>query len=143
MYCRHADFPAAMNVQSHTHTQLNNTGSLTNLDFRAMADGDDGEERPGLGAAEVAGGVFGGASAVALAPSAVASVGFTSTGILAGSPAATLMSWYGGSVPAYSLCAGLQSLGAVGLGHRPLRGWRCWGRSASEGAPSGRAPCGR
>ena len=30
-----------------------------------------------------------------------------------------------------------------GWRHRLLRGWQCWARSVSEGAPSGRAPCGR
>ncbi|XP_071140046.1 interferon alpha-inducible protein 27-like protein 1 [Mytilus edulis] len=42
-------------------------------------------------------------------------LGFTSTGIAAGSWAAWMMSLYGGSVPAGSLFAILQSTGAAGV----------------------------
>ncbi|ESO87214.1 hypothetical protein LOTGIDRAFT_229342 [Lottia gigantea] len=42
-------------------------------------------------------------------------LGFTSTGIAAGSWAAWIMSLYGGSVPAGSLFALLQSTGAAGI----------------------------
>ena len=50
----------------------------------------------------------------------VSAIGFTSSGIAAGTIAAKLMSWtayfYGGGVPANSLVAILQSIGAKGLG---------------------------
>jgi len=81
---------------------------------RDAADAAAGDAR-----ALVAGGVGGGAVAVALAPAAAASVGFTSAGILAGSPAAAAMSAAavanGGGVASFSAIAGLQSVGAVGL----------------------------
>ncbi|KAJ3126561.1 hypothetical protein HK098_007390 [Nowakowskiella sp. JEL0407] len=58
------------------------------------------------------------ASAVAapiIATGAVAAIGFGEGGIVAGSLAAQIMSLYGGSVPAGSLCAILQSMGAIGM----------------------------
>ncbi|KAH7280016.1 hypothetical protein KP509_37G048300 [Ceratopteris richardii] len=48
-------------------------------------------------------------------PAAIYFAGFTTAGIAAGSLGATLMSTYGGAVPAGSLCAVLQSIGAAGL----------------------------
>lgn len=52
---------------------------------------------------------------MALTPALLASLGFTATGIAAGTLAAKLMSWsallYGGGVPAGGLVAILQSIG--------------------------------
>ncbi|KAH7280011.1 hypothetical protein KP509_37G048000 [Ceratopteris richardii] len=63
--------------------------------------------------------LYGAATAVGMVPvlglAAVSLAGFTATGITAGSPAAMLMSTYGGAVPAGSLCAVLQSIGAAGV----------------------------
>lgn len=50
-----------------------------------------------------------------IATAAIEAAGFTSAGIAAGSWGAGFMSSYGGAVPAGSLCATLQSAGAVGL----------------------------
>ncbi|KAF9905192.1 hypothetical protein BX616_001073, partial [Lobosporangium transversale] len=46
----------------------------------------------------------------------VASLGFSPNGIVAGTPAAGMMSFWGGAVTAGSICAVLQSIGAGGLG---------------------------
>jgi len=59
--------------------------------------------------------VAGAVSGPALTTSGVQALGFQG-GILAGTPATAIMSLYGGSVPAGSCCAVLQSIGAVGLG---------------------------
>jgi hypothetical protein len=59
------------------------------------------------------GGVVGGVVVLPL-------LGFTSSGIVAGSWAASWMSLYGGDVPAGSLFAGLQSTGAAGIPWRSL-----------------------
>lgn len=62
----------------------------------------------------------GGVATVVLTPALLASLGFTATGIAAGSIAAKMMSWsallYGGGVPAGGLVAFLQSIGMSGLG---------------------------
>ena len=50
-----------------------------------------------------------------LTAASITAVGFEIGGILAGSPAALLMSSYGGNVTAGSLCAILQSIGASGM----------------------------
>ena len=50
-----------------------------------------------------------------LATITITAAGFGTGGILAGSPAAALMSSYGGNVTAGSLCAILQSIGASGM----------------------------
>ncbi|XP_071355268.1 interferon alpha-inducible protein 27-like protein 2A [Trachinotus anak] len=61
----------------------------------------------------------GGVVTLALTPAALAAIGFTSTGIAAGSLAAKMMSYYaianGGGVAAGGLVAILQSLGMGGL----------------------------
>ncbi|KAF9173945.1 hypothetical protein BGX21_001910 [Mortierella sp. AD011] len=54
--------------------------------------------------------------APSLFTSAVAAAGFGASGIVAGSPAAAFMASYGGLVSSGSICATLQSIGAVGLG---------------------------
>ncbi|KAG0206511.1 hypothetical protein BGX31_002764, partial [Mortierella sp. GBA43] len=46
----------------------------------------------------------------------VGALGFGAGGIAGGTPAAALMASYGGHVTVGSLCAGLQSIGAAGLG---------------------------
>ncbi|EFJ23313.1 hypothetical protein SELMODRAFT_442876 [Selaginella moellendorffii] len=51
----------------------------------------------------------------AVVSAGIAAAGFAGTGITAGSAAASIMSLYGGAVPAGSLCAILQSVGAAGL----------------------------
>jgi hypothetical protein len=50
-----------------------------------------------------------------LTASIINAAGFGAGGILAGSPAAALMSSYGANVAAGSLCAILQSIGASGM----------------------------
>ena len=71
-----------------------------------------------LGKAEIGGAVIGSTSAVLITPAIVSSLGFTSTGIVGGSVAASMMSSAavasGGGVAAGGLVAGLQSVGAVG-----------------------------
>ncbi|MEQ2207367.1 hypothetical protein XENOCAPTIV_011224 [Xenoophorus captivus] len=61
----------------------------------------------------------GGVATVALTPALLAALGFTTTGIAAGSIAAKMMSWfavfYGGGIPAGGLVATLQSLGKQGF----------------------------
>ncbi|ORZ04805.1 hypothetical protein BCR41DRAFT_389792 [Lobosporangium transversale] len=47
---------------------------------------------------------------------AVGVLGFSTTGIISGSIAAYIMSIYGGTVTAGSVCAVMQSIGAGGLG---------------------------
>ena len=68
----------------------------------------------------VAGGVVGGMGAVIAVEAGVAAVGFTASGIAAGSTAAAMMSTAavanGGAVAAGSTVAVLQSVGAAGLG---------------------------
>ncbi|KAL3832781.1 hypothetical protein ACJMK2_024395 [Sinanodonta woodiana] len=49
-------------------------------------------------------------------PAGVATIGFTTAGILKGSIAAGMMASYGGLVPAGSVVAVMQSVGAAGLG---------------------------
>jgi hypothetical protein len=56
----------------------------------------------------------GAASAPSLAVAGIQGLGFQTAGIITGTPAATLMSSYGGLVPAGSACATLQSIGAAG-----------------------------
>ncbi|XP_029913673.1 interferon alpha-inducible protein 27-like protein 2B [Myripristis murdjan] len=72
-----------------------------------------------IAAATVGGALIGGVGAVVAAPFVLAGIGFTSTGIAAGSLAASMMSSTaiasGGGVAAGSLVAILQSAGAVGL----------------------------
>ncbi|XP_026166364.1 interferon alpha-inducible protein 27-like protein 2A [Mastacembelus armatus] len=72
----------------------------------------------GPGSAALVGGVAA-VGAVVAAPYALAVIGFTKAGILAGSIAAKLMSWAaisnGGGVAAGSLVAFFQSLGAAGV----------------------------
>uniref|UniRef100_A0A3Q2CX94 Uncharacterized protein n=1 Tax=Cyprinodon variegatus TaxID=28743 RepID=A0A3Q2CX94_CYPVA len=62
----------------------------------------------------------GGVATVVVTPALLATLGFTSTGIAAGSLAAKMMSvfavLYGGGVPAGGLIATLQSIGMSGLG---------------------------
>ena len=53
---------------------------------------------------------------VALTGPALGVVGFGADGILKGSYAASIMSWYGGNVAAGSACAVMQSVGAAGVG---------------------------
>jgi hypothetical protein len=93
------------------------------------------------GAALLAGAVGGGAVAVALAPSVAATVGFTGAGILAGSPAAAMMSAAavanGGSVASFSAVAGLQSVGAVGLATSTAAGMAVLGAFAVGGVVLG------
>ncbi|CEP03130.1 hypothetical protein PBRA_009348 [Plasmodiophora brassicae] len=55
------------------------------------------------------------AAGPAIAAACIAAAGFGQGGIVAGSAAAGFMSSYGGAVSAGSLCAVLQSAGAVGL----------------------------
>jgi len=55
------------------------------------------------------------AAAVAAAPVVATALGFGAAGIVAGTPAAWMMSTYGGSVAAGSAVATLQSIGAVGV----------------------------
>lgn len=55
-----------------------------------------------------------GATGVVAGPAAIAVLGFTPTGIVAGSWAAWWMSLYGGKVAAGSLFAALQAVGATG-----------------------------
>ncbi|MED6248760.1 hypothetical protein ATANTOWER_004587, partial [Ataeniobius toweri] len=61
-----------------------------------------------------------GVATVALTPALLAALGFTTTGIAAGSIAAKMMSsfavFYGGGIPAGGLVATLQSIGMTGLG---------------------------
>ncbi|KAI9104669.1 hypothetical protein DFS34DRAFT_589790 [Phlyctochytrium arcticum] len=59
--------------------------------------------------------VVGVVAAPVLATAAISAAGFGAAGIVAGTPAAALMSTYGGAVATGSLCATLQSAGAVGL----------------------------
>ncbi|KAK5606517.1 hypothetical protein CRENBAI_019862 [Crenichthys baileyi] len=67
----------------------------------------------------ITGGAVGAVGPVALAPVVLGAIGFTSTGIAAGSYAASMMSaaavTNGGGVAAGSLVAVLQSAGAAGL----------------------------
>ena len=97
--------------------------------------------QPNSSPALVAGAAGGGAVAVALAPSAVAMYGFTGAGILAGSPAAAMMSTAaaanGGCVASFSLVAGLQSVGAVGLATSTAAGMVVLGAVAVGGAGLG------
>jgi len=71
-------------------------------------------------AAGTVGAAVGGVAAPVVVTSAVSAIGFTSTGIAAGSTAASMMSAAaianGGGVAAGSTVAVLQSVGAVGLG---------------------------
>jgi len=60
--------------------------------------------------------VVGVVAAPVVVSTAVATIGFTSAGIAAGSWATTIMSSYGGYVTTGSACAVLQSVGAAGLG---------------------------
>ncbi|KAK2826235.1 hypothetical protein Q5P01_020449 [Channa striata] len=79
--------------------------------------------------------IAGGGATVVLTPAILAQLGFTATGVAAGSIAAKLMSWiaifYGGGVPAGSVFAFFQSLGAGGLS------WLGSGFLASFGAGFG------
>src|SRR5690242_12797635 len=62
--------------------------------------------------------VFGallGLGVVAVVGAVVGALGFGSGGIMAGSVAASIMSSYSGFVTAGSLCAILQSIGAIGI----------------------------
>lgn len=63
---------------------------------------------------------LGGGAAVVVAPTIITALGFSSTGILAGSIGAAIMSteavFFGGGVPSWGLTAALQSAGAVGMG---------------------------
>ena len=97
--------------------------------------------QPNSSSALVAGAVGGGAVAVALAPSAAATVGFTAAGILAGSPAAAMMSAAaaanGGGVASFSAVAGLQSVGAVGLATSTAAGMAVLGTGAVLGGALG------
>ena len=85
-----------------------------------------------------AGAVVGSAVAVAVLPTSVAAAGFTSAGIVAGSSAAAMMSAAavanGGGVAAWSLVAGLQSVGAVGLATTTAAGMAVVGAAALAGA---------
>jgi len=63
----------------------------------------------------IKGGIAGFVAAPFVVTAGVAALGFTATGIAAGSAAATIMSSYGGAVGAGSMCAVLQSIGAAGL----------------------------
>ena len=93
----------------------------------------------------VAGAVGGGAVAVALVPSAAATMGFTGAGILAGSPAAAMIAAAavanGGGVASFSAVAGLQSVGAVRLATSTAAGMAVLGTFAVGGAALGQAPC--
>ena len=59
--------------------------------------------------------VVGGAVASGAVVVGVAALGFSGSGIVAGSRAAAFMAWHGGLVPAGSVCAMAQSIGAVGM----------------------------
>ena len=54
--------------------------------------------------------------AVVATPVVVGALGFGAAGIAAGTPAAWMMSTYGGYVAAGSTLAALQSIGAAGMG---------------------------
>ena len=56
-----------------------------------------------------------GVGGICVGGGALSLLGFTSTGIAAGSWAATWMASFGGAVPAGSLFASLQSAGAAGI----------------------------
>jgi hypothetical protein len=63
---------------------------------------------------------LGGGAAVVVAPTIITALGFTSSGILAGSMGTVIMSTeallFGGGVPSWGLTAALQSAGAIGMG---------------------------
>lgn len=87
----------------------------------------------GTAARGAAVGVASGAAAVIGANVAVPAAGFTAAGITAGSPAAALMASYGGAVASGSLCATLQSVGAVGLGAAATGGLALGGAAIGVG----------
>ena len=84
------------------------------------------------------GSVTGSTGSLLLAWAAATGLGFTSSGIAAGSIAAGMMSATaianGGGVPAFSLVAGLQSFVAVGLGTSTIAGLTIVASVATAGA---------
>jgi hypothetical protein len=84
------------------------------------------------------GSVTGSAASILLAWATATGIGFTTSGIAAGSIAAGMMSATaianGGGVPALSLVAGLQSFGAVGLGTTTIAGFTIVSSVAVAGA---------
>jgi hypothetical protein len=74
----------------------------------------------GASAAIAATAVVGGCAAPVVATGVISTLGFGTSGIVAGSWGAGFMATYAGLVPAGSLCAFLQSAGAVGLGAGPI-----------------------
>jgi Interferon-induced 6-16 family len=85
------------------------------LSVERSNDDDGGGKGPGLVTSTAAAAGVGGLAATAAAPAVVSTLGFSSTGIAAGSTAASLMSAGGGATSAGSLVAICQSLGAVGV----------------------------
>eukprot|EP00557_Chaetoceros_sp_GSL56_P006818 CAMPEP_0176496906 /NCGR_PEP_ID=MMETSP0200_2-20121128/11438_1 /TAXON_ID=947934 /ORGANISM="Chaetoceros sp., Strain GSL56" /LENGTH=210 /DNA_ID=CAMNT_0017894879 /DNA_START=30 /DNA_END=659 /DNA_ORIENTATION=+ len=81
---------------------------------------DGGVERHASDGHTAAAAVIGGTAAIAVAPTVITTLGFTSSGIVGGSIAAAIMSseaiLLGGGVPSWGLTATLQSAGAVGIG---------------------------
>ncbi|KAF9988525.1 hypothetical protein BGZ65_000595 [Modicella reniformis] len=85
-------------------------------------------------------GVIGGVTAYFAILGIVTALGFTAAGIVAGTPAAAFMASYGGVVTAGSLCAILQSFGALGVTLTGIFGAGGVGLTAAAFAAAATAP---